>query len=127
MMSEWFYDRIVREKDTRASRPGGCGYCPSALGEEHADDCVVILGKRLDAAPPGVWQPIDTYNDGDYVLFWFPEGERGSGAKVSAMGFRHGDRWAFWSHGGPNAGFDYDPGADNEAPTLWARLPDDPA
>jgi hypothetical protein len=72
-----------------------------------------------------VWQPIETYQDGDFVTFWFPNGERGVGGKETAMAFRDDDGVirSGWSHGGPNSGYDFD---FCEPPTMWCRLPEDP-
>lgn len=66
----------------------------------------------------GEWQPMETYKDGDHVLFYFPHGERGNGGIETAMLFRRGDCWDFWTHGGPNSGSDFEV-ADNERPTMW--------
>lgn len=128
-MTDWQYDRSVRAEDSRPVGPAGaCTYCWSLIGSDHVETCVILSSRRLDAAPVGVWQPIETYHDGDFVLFWFPCGERGNGAMETAMAFREsGGRWNFWTHGGPNSGSDFEPGNEGEAPTKWCRLPNDPA
>ena len=71
--------------------------------------------------PLGHWEPITSYNDGDFVLFWFPNGERGVGGIETAMAFRDDDGVirTGWTHGGPNSGGDFD---FCEPPTMWARL-----
>lgn len=126
-MVDWQYDRTVREEDSRPIGPAGaCTYCGQSIGDEHAESCAIIDDRRLDAAPIGVWQPIDTYRDGDFVLFWFPRGQRGNGAKETAMAFRDSSGWSFWTHGGPNSGSDFEPGGPGEVPTMWCRLPNAP-
>jgi len=71
------------------------------------------------------WQPISTYNEGDFVIFWFPNGERGNGGMDMAMAWRENDGSIIsgWSHGGPNSGLDFD---FCEPPTMWCWPPDDP-
>lgn len=122
----WTYDRVVRSEDARpAGSPGECFYCSGILNSLHRPDCVILKMRRLEAAPIGVWQPIETYEDGDYVLFWFPEGDRGNGAMEPAMIFHDDDGSvaAAWTEGGPNSGSDI---FFDEDPTMWCRLPDPP-
>lgn len=119
------FDGIVRQEDARSSgKPGEC-YCGAKVGHHHANGCVIIQHRMLEATPVGVWQPIDTYQDGDFVLFWFPNGEKGRGGKETAMAFRDDDGLIRdgWTHGGPNSGSDFE---FCEPPTMWCRLPDDP-
>lgn len=122
----WDYDKIVRDDDARpAGAPDECFYCRAPMGTNHNDGCVVTDIRRLEAAPIGEWQPIETYRDGDFVLFWFPYGEKGIGGIESAMAFRDDDGVIRrgWSHGGPNSGWDFD---FCEPPTMWAKPPDRP-
>lgn len=121
------FDGIVRQEDARpAGKADECFYCRAKVGRHHANGCVIIQHRMLEATPIGVWQPIDTYQDGDFVLFWFPDGEKGVGGKETAMAFRDDDGIirSGWTHGGPNAGSDFD---FCEPPTMWCKLPDDPA
>lgn len=121
------YDKLVRAGDARpAGAPDECFYCRSKMGAEHKDDCIIIDGRILDAMPSGVWQPIETYRDGWFVLFWFPYGERGIGGIQAAMAYRDDDDVirSGWSHGGPNSGWDFE---FCEPPTMWAKPPDRPA
>lgn len=123
---EFAFDHTVHPDDARpAGKLTECFYCNRGMGADHAPDCVVIQIRRLEAAPIGVWQPIETYQDGDFVLFWFPHGEKGVGGRETAMAWRDDDGVirGGWSHGGPNSGLDFTFG---EPPTKWARLPDPP-
>lgn len=70
------------------------------------------------------WQPIETLPEGVHVLLWFPKGERGIGGMETATVYREPDGpsrcgYAFWTHGGPNAGSEWD---TDEAPTLWMHI-----
>lgn len=70
------------------------------------------------------WKPIETAPEGEHILLWFPVGERGVGGIEAATIFREGGRIvSFWTHGGPNSGFDWD---SNEQPTHWMPLPEPP-
>lgn len=74
------------------------------------------------------WQPIETLPEGVHVLLWFPEGERGIGGMEAATVYREPGGpsrcgYAFWTHGGPNAGSDWD---TDLAPTHWMPLPEPP-
>lgn len=122
----WTWDTKVRQNDVRpAGNPNDCFYCLSPLGVDHKDHCVVIQLRRLDAAPIGEFQPIETYRDGDFVMFLFPNGEKGNGGIETAMSFKDDDGVyrVGWSHGGPNSGLDFE---FIEPPCMWARLPDIP-
>lgn len=82
------------------------------------------------------WRPIDTLPEGIHVLLWFPHGEKGNGGMEAATCFWNEDharrdpmsipqnrfRLSFWTHGGPNAGSDWEP---KEMPTHWMPLPAD--
>ncbi len=72
------------------------------------------------------WQPIETLPEGEHVLLWFPHGERGIGGIEAATVFRHeegaGPMYG-WTHGGPNAGTDWE---FCEPPTRWMPLPKPP-
>jgi hypothetical protein len=50
------------------------------------------------------WQPIETYQNGDYVLFRLPVGEKGVPTAEAAMAFRDGPGEPLepWTNGGPN-------------------------
>lgn len=73
------------------------------------------------------WQPIETLPEAEHVALWFPKGERGVGGIECATVYLEGDGgfsktgMAFWTHGGPNAGTDWEP-RNEEKPTRWARL-----
>jgi hypothetical protein len=76
------------------------------------------------------WQPIDTLPEGEHVLLWFPHGERGIGGMECGTCFW--EEWlvsvrrlCIWTHGGPNAGSDWEP-CDDEMPTHWMPLPEPP-
>lgn len=73
----------------------------------------------------GDWRPIETVPQGEHVLLYWPEGERGNGGMECATVY-HGDPMSFWTHGGPNSGLDWEPRND-EKPTHWMPLPDPPA
>jgi hypothetical protein len=84
----------------------------------------------LDALGPADtddgWRPIDTVPDGEHVLLWFPDGERGIGGIEAATVF-HKDDGSLdhhgWTHGGPNSGSDWE---FCEQPTRWRPLPAPP-
>jgi hypothetical protein len=71
------------------------------------------------------WQPIATVPEGEHVLLWFPNGEKGTGGFEAATVFRAPDGWldCGWTHGGPNSGSDWE---FCEQPTLWMRGPKGP-
>lgn len=76
-----------------------------------------------------MWQPIETAPEGVNILLYWTEGELGVGGMECAMIFR-GDPHSksglsFWTHGGPNAGSDWEP-RGGEAPTHWMPLPAPP-
>ncbi len=124
--SDITFDGAVRAGDARPlGKPDECFFCKQRMGSAHNDDCVILNERILEATPIGVWQPIDTYRDGDRVLFWFPNGERGNGGMETAMAFRDedGELRTGWTHGGPNAGSDF---SFCEPPTKWCRLPNEP-
>lgn len=75
------------------------------------------------------WRPIETAPEGEHVMLWWPEGERGIGGIECATIFR-GDPhsstgMSFWTHGGPNSGTDWEP-RNSEKPTHWQPLPSPP-
>jgi hypothetical protein len=76
------------------------------------------------------WQPFETVPEGEHVLLFFREGERGNGGIECATVFKSEDDplgpYSFWTHGGPNSGGDWFP-RDNELPTHWMPLPEFPA
>lgn len=122
----WTWDTKVRQDDVRPlGNPNECFYCLNPLGKDHKEDCVVMNIRRLDAAPVGVFQPMETYRDGDFVMFLFPNGEKGIGGIETAMSFKDHDGTykEGWTHGGPNSGLDFE---FPEPPCMWARLPDIP-
>ena len=120
-------DATVRSDDARpAGKPDRCFYCGSLIGGSHRSDCVIMKFRRFEAFPPGVWQPIESYIDGFHALFYWPRGERGNGGVETAMLFRQGDDWNYWTHGGPNSGMDWEPRYD-ERPSHWMPLPDPPS
>ena len=72
------------------------------------------------------WQPIETLPEGEHVALYFLHGEKGAGGIECATVFFEPDGFsptgmAFWTHGGPNSGSDWEP-RDGERPTFWARL-----
>ena len=71
------------------------------------------------------WQSIDTVPEGEHVLLFFPNGEKGNGGIETATVFRDEspNGFSYWTHGGPNAGGDWE---TREAPTHWMRLPPAP-
>lgn len=71
------------------------------------------------------WQPIATVPEGQHVLLWFPNGERGIGGMECATVFRDNGKLdnGGWTHGGPNSGLDWE---FCEPPTHWMPLPDPP-
>lgn len=74
------------------------------------------------------WEPIETVPEGEHVLLWFPQGERGNGGMETATVIRHDDGGlSFWSHGGPNSGMDFEPSVEGDLPTHWMKLPEPPA
>jgi len=72
----------------------------------------------------GAWLPIETVPEGVHVLLWFPVGERGVGAMECATVYRNDEHapggYNLWTHGGPNAGSDWQL---DDAPTHWMFLP----
>lgn len=78
------------------------------------------------------WQPIETVPEGEHVLLYWPEGEKGLGGMECATvffepdGWNGGSRYAYWTHGGPNSGIDWN-ARDNEEPTHWMPLPPPPS
>ena len=75
------------------------------------------------------WQPIDTVPEGVHVLLYWLKGERSIGGMEAATVYRStqplSDPLTFYTHGGPNAGSDWEP-ADREMPTHWMPLPEPP-
>jgi hypothetical protein len=75
------------------------------------------------------WQPIETAPEGEHILLYWQSGERGNGGMECAMIFREDPisptGMSFWTHGGPNAGIDWEP-RDGEQPTHWMPLPEPP-
>lgn len=71
------------------------------------------------------WLPIESAPEATHILLWFPKGERGVGGMECATVYREeGGEIAFgWTHGGPNAGSDWE---FCEQPTHWMPLPDPP-
>lgn len=77
------------------------------------------------------WHPIETVPISEHVLLWFPTGESGIGGMECATVYWDDGEWmppdgehklSFWTHGGPNAGDDWEP-VNGEMPTHWRRLP----
>lgn len=60
--------------------------------------------------------------EGEHILLYWHEGERGDGGIECATVYRDGDSWTFWTHGGANSGLDWSPQGD-ELPSHWMRLP----
>ena len=57
------------------------------------------------------WKPIEDAPEGEHILVYMPHGERGNGgieAVTLFKGFYDGDEWSYWTHGGPNAGSDFE-------------------
>jgi len=85
--------------------------------------------ETFDASGMNEWHPIETVPDGQHVLLWFPRGECGIGGMECATVYRHDEQsstgFSFWTHGGPNAGDDWEP-RNSEAPTHWMPLPEPP-
>ncbi|HEX3587773.1 MAG TPA: hypothetical protein VH024_17370 [Candidatus Angelobacter sp.] len=75
--------------------------------------------------PQGSWFPIASLPEGRHVMLYWPHGERGGGGVECATVFRDGDTWSYWTHGGPNAGSDWEP-RDDEKPTLWKPIQEPP-
>jgi hypothetical protein len=123
-------DLTVRPDDERPHRMDGtCFYCRAPMGGQHVTgpkECVVVGFRVLEAASVAVWYPIDTYPAGHYVMFWFPNGERGVGGIETALAFPNEETGEYdhgWTHGGANSGSDF---SFCEAPTQWAKLPEGP-
>ncbi len=126
-MSEWpdNVDRAVYPADTPPAGPEGhCGWCRADHGKNHTNECPVFKGRLYDAAPRQ-WLPIETYVEGWHALLFFPNGEKGIGGIEAATSYRDDDGVIRhgWTHGGPNAGADWD---FVEPPTHWMPLPDPP-
>lgn len=87
--------------------------------------CRGLAIREALCALPDAWQPIETYEDGTHVLFWFPNGEKGIGGIEAATAYRDKDGLITggWTHGGPNSGLDFD---FPESPTHWQALPEPP-
>lgn len=79
--------------------------------------------------PDREWFPIASVPEGEHVMLFWPEGEKGVGGIECATVYRNDDSifspcgYNFWTHGGPNAGSDW---STKEAPTLWMPLPKKP-
>lgn len=75
------------------------------------------------------WQPIETAPEGVHILLYWPRGERGNGGIECATIFRDDSigpiGMSFWTHGGPNSGWDWEP-CNSEKPTHWMSLPEPP-
>jgi hypothetical protein len=75
------------------------------------------------------WRTIDSLPEGENVLLYWPKGERGCGGMDCAMVYlddAYGPTgMAFWTHGGPNSGSDWEP-RNHEKPTHWMPLPEPP-
>jgi fermentation-respiration switch protein FrsA (DUF1100 family) len=78
----------------------------------------------MSERPRIAWRTIDTAPEGERILLYLEEGEKGNGEIAVGMIYRdEGSRAVdcYWTWGGPNAGADV-----NEAPTHWALLPEGP-
>ena len=77
------------------------------------------------------WQPIETMPEGQHILLFWPDGEKGVGGIECATVYKNDDvplggiGWSYWTHGGPNSGLDWEPRND-ERPTHWMPLPAPP-
>jgi len=69
------------------------------------------------------WRPIETYQEGDYVIFWLPQGENGLPSWEGARAFRENGRWIAWTDGGPGNGSDFEFASQ---PTHWMPGPEAP-
>jgi hypothetical protein len=73
------------------------------------------------------WRPIETVPEGEHVLLWFPHGECGNGGIEAGTVFREPPSGKLdtgaWTHGGPNAGTDWE---FCEPPTMWQPTPAPP-
>lgn len=129
MGDAWEFDRKVAPEDSRPVGPAGhCTYCSTPIGGDHREDCVILSGRKYDAAPRE-WLPFETYVAGHHALFYFAHGERGSGGMETGMMFPDHDGTyspTAWSHGGPNSGLDFD-FTNGEMPSHWMPLPNPPA
>jgi hypothetical protein len=68
------------------------------------------------------WQPIETVPEGEMVIVWAENLNRGLPSAEVVMVFKDGPDpgdWAYWTNGGPNAGDDlhFDP-----PPTRWSPV-----
>lgn len=101
------------------------------------DDTAALLREAADAIEVAGWQPIETLPEGEHVLLYWRQGERGAGGMECATVFRNDNPdnllppMFFWTHGGPNSGSDWDPKEDHktdepEMPSFWMKLPDPP-
>lgn len=73
--------------------------------------------------PASQWRDIASLPEGQHVLLYLPNGERGVGGMETAMVFKDGDGWSYWTHGGPNSGSDFEL---VEKPTHYQPLPAPP-
>lgn len=69
------------------------------------------------------WRPIETVPEGEHVALYWLKGERGGGGVECATIVKIGStgEWSYWTHGGPNAGDDWEPRC-SERPTHWAPI-----
>lgn len=98
------------------------GATPAGSGCSRAEPAG-SLGPTAEHPSRMQWQPIATYQQGEYVEFWFERGERGNGMSEMARAFKAEHwpatdpaAWSFWTYGGPNSGYDFE---RDEVPTHW--------
>ncbi len=97
---------------------------------DHVKNVHAKLNEAICALPDADgWQPIETAPEGEHIMLYWPEGEKGVGGIECATIYKT-DYWAltgydYWTHGGPNAGLDWEP-RNSEKPTHWHPLPKPP-
>lgn len=75
------------------------------------------------------WQPIDSVPEGKNVLLFWPIGQKGNGGMECAVVYRDETEksgFSYWTHGGANAGWDFQDPCNGEKPTHWMPLPAPP-
>lgn len=79
--------------------------------------------KRVPAGVDEDWHSIDTIPEGEHVALYFEQGEKGNGGIEMARVFKDDvtGEWSYWTHGGPNAGSDWQP-VRGERPVAWRRV-----
>jgi hypothetical protein len=88
-----------------------------------AEQAALIRALPVPEPAADAWQPMETCPEGEHVLLWLQNGEKGNGGIETATVFFDEPNWTYWTHGGTNAGDDFEL---IERPTMWQPCPAPP-